>query len=311
MGAQGQRNNSSPSPQVKKAGLSEAQLGQLLVTPAALLILIIAFLPVLVAFWLSLHQYNLRFATAGRPFIGLANYARALSDGRLWNSLKVTSIFLVVTVSAELVLGMIFALVINRSFRGRGLVRTAVLVPWALTTVVMARMWAWIYNSEYGIFNAILKWLGVIERNIPWVADADFALIAAIVADVWKTTPFMALLLLAGLQTIPAELHEAAMVDGATWWQRFWQVVIPMLKPTILVSLLFRSLDAARVFDLLFVLTGGGPGFATESLAVYTYRTLMVNLDFGYGSALSVITFAYVMLISLFYIRVLGTQTQR
>lgn len=304
-------NNQAPSKPAKKVTLTEAQLGQLLVTPAALFILIVAFLPVLVAFWLSLHKYNLRFATAARPFIGLANYARILADRRLWNSIKITSIFLVATVSAEFVLGLLFALVLNRKFRGRGIVRTAVLVPWALTTVVMARMWAWIYNSEYGIFNAILKWLGIIERNIPWVADTDFALIAAIVADVWKTTPFMALLLLAGLQTIPNELHEAAMVDGANWWQRFWKIVIPMLKPTILVSLLFRSLDAARVFDLLFVLTGGGPGFATESLALYTYRTLMVNLDFGYGSALAVITFLYVMLIAVFYIKVLGTQTQR
>lgn len=295
----------------RSKGLSEERLGQLLVSPAVIVILLIAFLPVLFAFWLSLHEYNLKYPYLGQPFIGLENYITMLSDTRLINSLKVTTMFAAITVAAELVLGMGAALLINRSFRGRGLVRTAVLVPWALTTVVMARMWSWIFNSEYGIFNAILKWLGLIDEYIPWVADPKFALWAAIGADIWKTTPFMALLLLAGLQTISNDLYEAAMVDGAGPWRRFWQVTIPLLRPTILVALLFRTLDAARVFDLLFVLTGGGPGFVTESLSIYTYRSLFVNLDFGYGSALSVVTFLYVMLISFIYIKVLGAKTQR
>lgn len=291
--------------------LTEAQLGQVLVAPAVLVICAIAFFPVLAASWLSLHEYNLKYPYLGQPFVGLGNYINMLSDGRFLNSVKVTTIFAGSSVAVELVLGMAIALLINREFKGRGIVRASVLVPWALTTVVMARMWAWIYNSEYGIFNAILKELGIIHQYIPWVADASFALWAAVGADIWKTTPFMALLLLAGLQTIPGELYEAAMVDGANAWRRFWLITVPLMRPTILVALLFRTLDAARVFDLLFVLTGGGPGFSTESLSIYTYRSLFVNLDFGYGSALSVATFLYVMLISFVYIKVLGASASR
>jgi multiple sugar transport system permease protein len=292
-------------------GLSESQLGRVLVTPAVIVMCAVVFFPILATVWLSLHKYNLKYPYLGQPFVGLDNYVKILSDGRFLNSLKVTTLFTVSSVSVELVLGMAIALLLNRPFKGRGLVRTAVLVPWALTTVVMARMWAWIFNSEYGVFNAILYGLGFIDQYIPWVADTQFALWAAMGADIWKTTPFMALLLSAGLQTIPRELYEASMVDGASGWKQFWSVTIPILKPTILVALLFRTLDAARVFDLLFVLTGGGPGFATESLSIYTYRSLFVNLDFGYGSALAVATFLYVMLISFIYIKVLGARTER
>ena len=268
-------------------------------------------LPILATFWLSLHEYNLKYPYLGQPFVGLRNYIELLSDSRFLNSVKITTLFTVSSVAVELVLGMAIALLLNRTFKGRGIVRTAVLVPWALTTVVMARMWAWIFNSEYGVFNAILHRFGIIDQYIPWVADTNFALWAAVGADIWKTTPFMALLLLAGLQIIPRELYEASMVDGAGGWKRFWSITVPILKPTILVSLLFRTLDAARVFDLLFVLTGGGPGFATESLSIYTYRSLFVNLDFGYGSALAVATFLYVMLISFIYIKLLGARTER
>ncbi|NLJ24669.1 MAG: sugar ABC transporter permease [Firmicutes bacterium] len=294
-----------------RQGLSESQLGRALVTPAVLVMCAVVFFPILATFWLSLHEYNLKYPYLGQPFVGLRNYIELLSDSRFLNSVKITTLFTVSSVAVELVLGMAIALLLNRTFKGRGIVRTAVLVPWALTTVVMARMWAWIFNSEYGVFNAILHRFGIIDQYIPWVADTNFALWAAVGADIWKTTPFMALLLLAGLQIIPRELYEASMVDGAGGWKRFWSITVPILKPTILVSLLFRTLDAARVFDLLFVLTGGGPGFATESLSIYTYRSLFVNLDFGYGSALAVATFLYVMLISFIYIKLLGARTER
>ncbi len=291
--------------------VQEERLGWLLVGPAVAVMAVVAFFPIANALWLSLHEINLRYPYLGQPFIGVENFARILGDSRFWNALRVTTIFAAVSVAAELVLGMLVALLMNRPFRGRGLVRASVLVPWALTTVVMARMWAWIYDSEYGVLNALLQRLGLIDHYVAWVADHRVALWAAIGADVWKTTPFMALLLLAGLQTIPDELHEAARVDGASAWTRFWTVVLPLLKPTILVALLFRTLDAVRVFDLIFVLTGGGPGFATESMSVYTYRVLFQNLDFGYGSALSVVNFLYVMLISFIYIRILGAKVER
>ena len=290
---------------------AEERLAYLFVLPAGLVIASIAFFPLLRAFWLSLHDIDLRYPAQGQPFVGIGNYISLLANPRLHNALAVTSAFALVTVSVELVLGMIVALIMDQEFRGRGAVRAALLVPWALTTVVSARMWEWIYNAQYGIFNAILKGLSVIDSYRAWTADAQFSFWAACLADIWKTTPFMALLLLAGLQVIPRDLYESAMVDGANAWQRFWSITLPLLKPTVLVALLFRTLDAARVFDLLFILTGGGPGYSTESLSILTYRILFTNLNFGMGSAMAVIVFLYVMLISFFFIKVLGTKAGR
>lgn len=249
----------------------------------------------------------LRFANMPVTFQGLDNYTRIiLEDDRYHNALRVTGTIGVTSLTAELLLGMIIALVINREFRARGIVRAAILVPWALTTVVAARMWQIIYQADYGVFNRILKDLGLIDTYKPWIASPDFALWAMIGADVWKTTPFVALLLLAGLQLIPTDIYEAARVDGASAWQGFWQITLPLLRPTILVALLFRLIDVFRMFDLPFVLTGGGPGQQTETLTLYTYRTLFQNLQFGTGSALAGMTFLIVAITCFFFIKVLG-----
>jgi multiple sugar transport system permease protein len=202
-------------------------------------------------------------------------------------------------------------MVINRPFFGRGLVRAAVLVPWALTTVVSAKMWAWIYDIQWGVLNDLLLRVGIIDRPIVWLANPTLTLWAMIGAEVWKTTPFMALLLLAGMQLIPGDLYEAASIDGATGWQQFWRITLPLMRPTILVALLFRTIDALRIFDLARVLTNGGPGQATETLSLYSYTVLFTNLNFGYGSALAVTTFLVVLVVSIFYIKVLGAPTQR
>jgi multiple sugar transport system permease protein len=220
--------------------------------------------------------------------------------------LRVTGMIAGVTVVAELLLGMVMALVMNRAFRGRGIVRASVLVPWALTIVVAAKTWQLIYQADYGVFNRVLNDLGIIDSSKPWIASPTFAIWAMIGADIWKTTPFVALLLLAGLQLIPPDLHEASATDGATRWQSFWRITLPLLKPTILVAVLFRFIDVARMFDLPFVLTNGGPGFETETLTLYTYRTLFTNLAFGVGSALAVTTFVIVLLMSFLFIKVLG-----
>lgn len=296
---------------MRGAKAADARLGYLLVGPAVLVILLVAFYPLASDLWLSLHSKNLKFPARGEPFIALANYLTIAQDGRFWNALGNTALIAAASVSAELVLGMIAALAMSRTFRGRGIVRAAVLVPWAMTTVVAARMWDWIYNANYGVFNALLVSLHIIDRYQAWTASASFSIWAVIGADVWKATPFMALLLLAGLQLIPGELYEAATIDGASVWQRYWRITVPLLKPAVLVALLFRTLDAVRIFDLPFVLTGGGPGFATETLTIYTYRTLFTNLDFGYGSALSFAAFLVVALVAFFFIRVLGTETSR
>lgn len=293
------------------ARAAEVRLAYMLVAPAVVAIVLVAFYPLLSDFWLSLHARNLKYPGRGEPFVGLANYVVLLRTERFWNALTNTAIIAVVSVSAELVLGMVSALALNRTFPGRGLVRAAILVPWAMTTVVAARMWDWIYNANYGVFNAILVRAGLIDSAQAWTATPDYAIWAVIGADVWKTTPFMALILLAGLQLIQPDLYESASMDGASAAQRFWYVTLPLLKPSILVAMLFRTLDAVRIFDLPFVLTGGGPGFATETLSIYTYRTLFTNLDFGLGSALSFATFLVVMLVAFFYIKVLGTETTR
>lgn len=285
---------------------SEARFAFWLVLPAMAVIALVAFFPLGRAIWLSLWRINLRFANTPRTWKGLENYQEIWGDARFHNALKVTGTVAGATVFAELVLGMAIAVVINHAFRGRGIVRASVLVPWALTTVVAAKIWQLIYQTEYGVMNRLLSDLHILQSYEPWIAKPDIAIWAMVGADVWKTTPFVALLLLAGLQLIPNDLMEASALDGATAWQSFWKIKVPLLKPTILVALLFRLIDAARMFDLPVVLTNGGPGFATETLTLYSYRTLFQNLAFGYGSALAVSTFLIVLVICFIFIKVLG-----
>jgi trehalose/maltose transport system permease protein len=289
---------------------AEARLGLLLAAPAMLTILVIALIPLAQTLGDSLFQISLKFENAPRPFVGLDNYRSALGDESWYNALRVTGLVVVASVAVELVLGMIIALLVNRAFHGRGIVRASVLVPWALTTVVSAKMWAWIYDGRYGVANDLLMRLGLIEQPIIFLVRPEITIWAMIAAEIWKTTPFMALLLLAGLQLIPQELYEATALDGASRWQTFWRVTLPLLKPTILVALLFRTIDAVRMFDLPRVLTNGGPGKSTETVVLYTYNTFFTSLNFGYGSTLAVMTFLIVVLVSFIYIKVLGAPTQ-
>ncbi|WP_035172439.1 carbohydrate ABC transporter permease [Caldanaerobius polysaccharolyticus] len=288
--------------------INEAMLGYLLVTPALLCIIIIALYPVLQTFWLSLHSMKLQFANMSR-FIGLSNYAALLKDMRFWSATKNTFVFTVVSVLFELVLGLIMAMLMNKEFKGRGLIRAAVLIPWAIPTIVSALMWKFIYNDQLGVLNDILMKLGLIHGYKAWLGTPSSAMGAAIFADVWKTAPFMALLLLAGLQVIPRELYEAGKVDGASPIRQFFSITLPLLRPTIMVALIFRTLDAFRVFDLIYVMTGGGPGNSTETLSIYAYKTMFRNLDFGMGSAMAVIIFIFVFLFALFYIKLLDRDT--
>lgn len=285
---------------------SEAVYAFWLVLPAMLTVMLIAFVPLGRAFWLSLWHINLRFANTPRTFEGLKNYQAILHDDRFYNALKVSGTIAFWSILAELILGMVIALAIHREFTGRGPVRASVLVPWALTTVVAAKMWQLIYQTDFGIFNRILGDLQLISTPIPWLASPNWAIWALIGAEIWKTTPFAALLLLAGLQLIPADLYEASALDGATAWATFWHVTLPLLRPTLLVVLLFRLIDVARMFDLPFVLTSGGPGFQTETLTMYTYRVLFTNLSFGMGSALAVTTFLIVLVVCFIFIKLLG-----
>lgn len=281
----------------------ETRLAWLFVTPALAAIALIAIFPLGWTLWESLHRHDLRMPWLGRPFVGLGNYAAIAQDERFRDALLHTLFFTATTVVLELVLGLFLALAMNRAFRGRGAVRAAILVPWSIPTVVAALLWRFLFDSQSGPVSAIVA--SITGERVVWFVHAWTAWVPIIVADVWKTTPFVALLLLAGLQNIPRELYEAAAVDGARPAAQLWRITLPLLKPAVLVALIFRTLDAFRVFDLVYVLTAGGPGTATEPLALYTFNTLFQNLRSGYASALSVIVFAITFGLALLYIRVL------
>ncbi len=271
--------------------------GRAYILPAIIILLVVTIYPLIYVFYLSLHRNMPIFEISN--FIGIKNYIFLLKDERFWNALKNTLYFTGLSVVAELLLGLMIALFLDRSFKGRGMIRAIVLIPWAIPTVVSAKMWEWIYNPDFGILNYIFG------TNINWLGSPFWAINAAIFMDVWKTTPFAVLLFMAGLQVIPRELYQAARVDGASSFQVFIHITLPLLKPIILVVLLFRTLDAFRVFDAIYVLTGGGPGNTTETLSIYAYKTLFQTLQFGYGSALSVVVFLCVGAISLFYVKTL------
>lgn len=284
----------------------ESRDAWIMMAPAIIMLLIIAVYPVLRTFWLSLHEMVLTDPGSGYPFIGLENYMEILKDERALASILFTLKFTVATVVLELIIGFAAALVMNKAFKGRGIVRAAILIPWAIPTSVSAMMWKFIYNDQYGLFNDVLYRLGIIDSYQAWLSTADGSFMALVITDVWKTAPYMALLILAGLQIIPEELYEAAKIDGANVFQRFRYVTIPNVKGTVLVALLFRTLDAFRVYDLVSVMTGGAN--QTESVSLYAYNNLMKFLDFGYGSALAVLVFVIVFIISLIYMRAMGDQ---
>ncbi|GER67128.1 MULTISPECIES: carbohydrate ABC transporter permease [Heyndrickxia] len=239
-------------------------------------------------------------------FIGLKAYKDALHDKRLGSALWNTVLFTVVSVFLEFALGLGLAMIMNKAFKGQGIVRTTSLIPWAIPTAVAALMWSYLYDGTSGVVANFFQAVGIISDSRVLLLTDTGAMVSTILADVWKTTPYMALLLLAGLQNIPNGLYEAAAIDGATKIQQFFRITLPLLKPSILVALLFRTLDAFRVFDLIYVLTGGGPGGATETMSVYSYKTMFGQTNFGYGSVIVTIMFVCVAVIATIYIKVLG-----
>jgi len=274
----------------------EKRTGWMLVIPAVLLLLLVYAFPILRAFWLGFFTENL--STNLQPeFSGLENYGRMVQDGRFWQSMGNTAIFTVFSLLFELILGLIIALALDQAFRGRGLVRTIAILPWALPTALIALAWRWIFNAEYGVWNDILLRLQIIGDPVNWLGDPNWAMVSVIAADVWKTTSFVAILLLAGLQSISQDLYEAHSIDGATPWQSFRQITLPLIAPQIVIAMLFRFAQAFGIFDLIQVMTGGGPGGATEMVSIYIYATVMRYLDFGYGAALVAVTFLILILV--------------
>ena len=278
--------------------MTKRENGALFIIPAFILLTLVTIYPIIYVFYLSIHRRLLIFNIS--KFVGFENYLFLLKDDRFWNALKNTVYFTAVSVSLELMLGLSIAVLLNRAFRLKGLVRAIVLIPWAIPTVVSARMWEWIYNTNFGILNYILV------SEINWLGSPFWAMNAAVFMDAWKTTPFVVILLIAGLQVIPQELYQAARIDGAGTWAIFRRITLPLLKPVILIVLIFRTLDAFRVFDAVYVLTGGGPANTTETLSIYAYKVLFQTLQFGYGSTLSVVVFLCTGIISIFYISILS-----
>lgn len=231
---------------------------------------------------------------------GEGQYFGLLADPRWWRAVWNTVYFTVVSVSVETVLGMIVALVLNQQFRGRGLVRAAVLIPWAIPTIVSARMWAWMMHDQFGILNDLGQRLGLISEPIAWTASPDTAMTAVLIVDIWKTTPFMALLILAGLQLVPGDIYEAARLDGVPPWRVFRKVTLPLIMPAVLVAVVFRALDALRVFDIVYVLTPNTD--ATRTMSVYARENLFDFDKFAYGSAASTILFLVIALITITFI---------
>jgi multiple sugar transport system permease protein len=282
------------------------RLALLLVTPSLISLGLFSVYPILDSFRLSFYRLILSFPWLGRKMVGWQNYTDLWTDPVAGDALRNTLVFIAVTIPLELALGLAIALVMNQAFRGRGLLRAVVLIPWAIPTVVSSQMWRFIFNDRYGLFNFAL-FGGEVSRYMAPLADPELAMMAIMAAEIWKTTPFAALILLAGLQSIPDDLYEAASIDGATRWQKFRHVTLPLIMPALLLAVLFRTIDALRVFDLVFVMTQGGPADATNVLQFYGYKKSFAEGMIGYGSAIAVCVFLLSLLLSLAYLRILKT----
>ena len=277
-----------------------------LVAPALAFILVGSLVPIAATAWEALHAHDLRLPWLGRPFIGLDNFIEAAGDPRFRAALAHTAAFAAITVPVELALGLGLALVMHTTTRGRGAVRLAALLPWAIPTVVAALVVRFMFDGQTGVVTTLARSIGVIGPAFDWLVHPLAAWVPIGIADIWKTTPFVAILLLAGLQTIDPALHEAASIDGAGPGRQFLTITMPLLAPTLVVAAAFRVLDALRLFDVVYVLTAGGPGTATEPLSLYAFTALMQRLRFGYGSALSVTIFLLTFGFALVWVRALG-----
>lgn len=275
--------------------------GLAFITPTMLVIIAILVYPILQSIVLSFGQSSIDGADPYQ-FVGLKHYAALADNDRFWNALWVTLTFTAISIPLELAMGIGLAVLLNEHFRFKGIARLAVLFPWALPTALNTLMWRWMYNTDYGLFNAAALQSGLVDRPINWLGDETLAMLSMVVVAVWKTSSFMALIILAGLQSIPRDLYEAGRMDGMTRWQEFREITLPLLKGPILVALIVRSMDALRTFELPFNLTDGGPVTATESLSLYAYKVIFDFIEFNYGSAIVVVQFLVIFAMSLLYI---------
>ena len=275
-------------------------LPALFLAPALAVLLSLSIYPLIYSVTISLQQ-----ETAAGVTWGLGNFTRLFSDNFFWTAMGHTLVYAVAALTCEFLLGLGLALLLNNQIRGRGFFRASLLVPMMLPTVVVGVVWRLMLNPNFGAINGTLKQFGVDTESLTWTASPKLAMLSVIAVDVWQWTPFVFLVLLAGLQAIPQEPYEAALIDGSNRWQTFWHVTLPLLKPSILIVLLLRTMDLLRVFDQIFILTEGGPGFATETLRLYIYRAAFRFFVFGYAAAMSFVLLALTNVISALYIRFL------
>jgi trehalose/maltose transport system permease protein len=285
----------------------QTRLAWMLLAPSLVVVALVAFYPLGETIYQSFTNKQF-LALEPTKWIGLENYTNLIHDTVFRDAVWTTVKFTVITVLFEFVLGLIIALVVNSNFKGRGVMRAVMLVPWAIPTVIAAQMWNWMYNDVYGVINSALIKVHILDHAVAWTAQPNTALASVAAVDIWKTTPFVALLLLAGLQVIPGELYEAASVDGASKWQQFWRITMPLLRPAILVALIFRTLDALRVFDVFYVLLGQRQD--TQSMAIYTQNTIVTVGDVGYGAAISVAIFLIIAVFVAVYVTFLKVEEQ-
>ena len=278
----------------------QARLGWLLLLPALAVVAFVAIYPLGKTIYQSFTNQEFLAGIEPTKWVGLQNYRELWHDTIFRQSVWETIKFTLITVSFEFVLGMIIALVVNSNFKGRGAMRAAMLVPWAIPTVVAAQMWKWMFDDVFGVVNDAGVRLHILNHSVAWISQPSTALASVSAVDIWKTTPFVALLLLAGLQVIPRDLYEAADVDGASKWQQFWRITLPLLRPAILVTLIFRTLDALRVFDVFYVFYGNRPD--TQTMAIYAQSTIVSDGHVGYGSAISVAIFLIIGIFVVIYV---------
>jgi trehalose/maltose transport system permease protein len=295
----------APPPGASARGLTLAEqrtrFAWLFLAPMAIVLLLVAGWPLARTIFFSLTQANIN-DMANWEFSWFLNYQYLFRDAGWWQSVWNTLLFTVVSVSLETMLGLVIALTLNAHMPGRGLLRAAVLIPWAIPTVVSAKMWSWMLNDQYGVVNAVLLDLGALDTRWAWLADPTLSMVSVIAVDVWKATPFMALLILAALQVLPGEVYEAARVDGVHPVKVFFRITLPLIRPALLVAVIFRGLDAMRVFDVIYVLTGNNPN--TASMSVFARRWLVENGDVGYGSTAATCLFLVVAMVTVLVITV-------
>lgn len=288
----------------RKLRLTDGEMATLLLAPVLAYLFLVSYYPIVDTVWTSL-QTDALLPTREAEFVGLDNYVTVLSSSSFWNAFTVTMIYTFVSVPVEMVIGLGLALLVNRDFWGKYVAQAAILFPWALPTIINARIWAWLFHGEYGVINDLLVRVGVLSQPFPFLSHPDVALGAMLFVTIWKTSSFVALILLAGLQSIPAHLYEAARIDGASAFRQFWSITLPLLKPVILVALIFRTLPAFQAFGLPYGLTGGGPGESTTTLVLWAHQHTFNNLEFGEGAAAATIITLIAMAICVIYVATL------